>query len=129
MNYKYKSQQSISSNEYRYFTDYFTFDIDRIYQDIKLGVRPSKKTFYIDFDYIMKLLKDRYNIGTNNAFVVARGNNKLSFQIFEMRILELYFRFIKDYINYVLNSKSSVPRVHYDRYFKIPFEKFVRLKI
>lgn len=54
--YLYTSTQSISSNEYHYLYnlyDYFYFDVDRVYKDIKLGIRPSRKTFKGDFDYIL----------------------------------------------------------------------------
>lgn len=132
--YPYKSAPSISSNEYYYFDslyDYFYFDVDRVYKDIKLGVRPSRKTFNGDFDYIMNKLKEQYSNGliyySNLPVIAARGNNKTFAELLQMRVLELYCRLLQDYVNYIFNDKSLLPKVHYDRCFKMPFEKFLRL--
>lgn len=126
--------QCTSSSEYHSFNslyDYFYFDVDRIYKDIKLGVRPSRKTFKGDFDYIMKKLEEQYSIGLicclDAPVVAARGNGKTLIEISQTRVMDLYCRLLQDYFNYIFNDKSLAPRVHYDRYFKIPFEKFIRL--
>lgn len=132
--YLYTSIPSISSNEYRYLYslyDYFYFDADRVYKDIKLGIRPSRKTFKGDFDYIMNKLKEQYSNGliyySNSPVIAARGNNKTLIGLSQMRVLDLYCRLLQDYVNYIFDDKSLLPKVHYDRYFKIPFEKFIRL--
>lgn len=132
MDYKYKAPPAISTNTYNDFSYRLSFlsfdDVDRIYQDIKSGYRPSSKTFCGNFDYIIKELKGIMEYPIDFISIISRANNKNWLFVFEYNIYCLAYKLLSDYLSFALNETfNSVPRVHYDRYLKIPFEKFVRL--